>query len=544
MKIPALNRSKATAFKALVLTALFGLSIQPSAVAATIGVNDTANVVGASERETLAQSSFIDADQAIEVDGEIGLTPVEVEQQQRQLEAAKQLEEPNPAINDSMWSDKVALPQGISKQEADAAEVSIATHTSRERAVSASAQGTSSCSTIWPKNIRVCDDILRQYNRLGGVTSWLLYPVEPQYRNPDGKGFRQKFANGWIYWSPETGAHAVARHNASVWATNGWEAGWMGYPTSGEVPVRGNTGLDGELTGWVQNFQGGRIYRSQALNGFHVASINGLILEKWLELGGPDSPLGFPTANEAKTSDGRGRFSVFQAGSIYWHPSHGAHPVEGDILKKWSEAGYETGRFGYPIADAVPREGSTYADQAFQGGTISGELFKATQPITTPYIYFPSEAEANRYFDELEKTFLDGKSIMAEPTVTARAAGKEYGPCTLHPENIHLRSSSGFQTVGFKARTSCTTKVDSIDHQLQLNTHHWFPPPMGWWARRAEVNLGNKSQKSLYTQKLEFECQGNKPNLFGGSARGVISYGGKNYYARVYPPLSRINCGV
>ena len=544
MKIPVRHRSKSAAFKALVLTTLFSLSIQPAAAASTIGVNDTASTVSVSERETLADSHLFQEDQAIEIDGEIGLTPAEVEQQQRQLESAKQLEEPNPAINGDMWSDEIELPQGISKQEADAAEVSIAASEFQEGPRTTTAQSTSTCSTIWPKNIKVCDDILRQYNRLGGVTSWLLYPVEPQHRNPDGKGFRQKFANGWIYWSPETGAHAVARHTASVWATNGWEAGWMGYPTSGEVPVQGHTGIDGELTGWVQKFQGGRIYRSQALNGFHVASINGLILEKWLELGGPDSPLGFPTANEAKTSDGKGRFSIFQAGSIYWHPSHGAHPVEGEILNKWSDAGYESGRFGYPIADAVPRERSTYADQAFQGGTINGELFKASQPIVTPYIYFPTEAEANRYFDELEDQILNGNAIASEPAVSALTAGKEYGPCTLYPENIHLRSSSGLQTVGFKARTSCTTKVDSIEHQLQLRTHHWFPPPLGRWVHRTEFSTNNNGQKSLYTQKLEFKCQGNRPNLFGGSARGVIAVGGKNYYARVYPPAARIDCGV
>src|SRR5699024_11285249 len=97
-------------------------------------------------------------------------------------------------------------------------------------------------------------------------------------------------------------------------------------------------------------------------------------------------------------------------------------------------------------------------------------------------------------------------------------------------ENIHQRSSSGLQTVGFKARTSCTTKVDSIEHQLQLRTHHWFPPPLGRWVHRTEFSTNNNGQKSLYTQKLEFKCQGNRPNLFGGSARGVIAVGGKNYY--------------
>ena len=78
MKIPVRHRSKSAAFKALVLTTLFSLSIQPAAAASTIGVNDTASTVSVSERETLADSHLFQEDQAIEIDGEIGLTPAEV----------------------------------------------------------------------------------------------------------------------------------------------------------------------------------------------------------------------------------------------------------------------------------------------------------------------------------------------------------------------------------------------------------------------------------------------------------------------------------
>src|SRR5699024_185694 len=146
-----------------------------------------ASTVSVSERETLADSHLSQEDQATEIAGATGLTPAEVQQQPRHLDAAKQLEEPNPPIHGDRWSDEIELPQRISKQEADAAEVSIAASEFQEGPRTTTAQSTSTCSTIWPNNIKVCDDILRQYNRLGGVTSWLLYPVEPQHRNPDGK---------------------------------------------------------------------------------------------------------------------------------------------------------------------------------------------------------------------------------------------------------------------------------------------------------------------------------------------------------------------
>lgn len=105
------------------------------------------------------------------------------------------------------------------------------------------------------------------------------------------------------------------------------------------------------------------------MEGFRVASINGLILEKWLETGGPDGVLGFPIADEAGTPDGVGRFSTFEWGSLYWSPSTGAHPVYGPTLAKWAASGYEAGQYGYPIADTVGDEdGGEYQD--FQYGRI------------------------------------------------------------------------------------------------------------------------------------------------------------------------------
>src|SRR5699024_8259645 len=111
MKIPVRHRSKSAAFKALVLTTLFSLSIQPAAAASPIGVTETSSTVVVADRESLADSRLLHEDQAIEIDAEIGLPPAEVEQHQRQLESAKQLEEPSPAINGDMWSDEIELAQ-------------------------------------------------------------------------------------------------------------------------------------------------------------------------------------------------------------------------------------------------------------------------------------------------------------------------------------------------------------------------------------------------------------------------------------------------
>jgi uncharacterized protein with LGFP repeats len=46
-----------------------------------------------------------------------------------------------------------------------------------------------------------------------------------------------------------------------------------------------------------------------------------------------------------------GRFNHFQAGSIYWTPDTGAHPVRGSILSLWASMGWEGSCLGYPISD-------------------------------------------------------------------------------------------------------------------------------------------------------------------------------------------------
>lgn len=45
----------------------------------------------------------------------------------------------------------------------------------------------------------------------------------------------REFLNGPIYWSAATGAHPVVNSFLNRWGLNGYEAGWMHYPTTGEI---------------------------------------------------------------------------------------------------------------------------------------------------------------------------------------------------------------------------------------------------------------------------------------------------------------------
>ncbi len=82
--------------------------------------------------------------------------------------------------------------------------------------------------------------------------------------------------------------------------------------------------------------------------------VHGAILGKYEELGAEASFLGYPTTDESGTPDGVGRFNHFQAGSIYWTPSTGAHEVHGLIREFWAAHGWERNvALGYPISDEL-----------------------------------------------------------------------------------------------------------------------------------------------------------------------------------------------
>lgn len=88
------------------------------------------------------------------------------------------------------------------------------------------------------------------------------YPITDETTTPDQRGrfnhFRAVHQPGKpessIYWTPETGAHAVYGLIRDAWARGGWERGDLGYPTSDEFQ-------DGKFR--RSNFEHGYILWSQ-----------------------------------------------------------------------------------------------------------------------------------------------------------------------------------------------------------------------------------------------------------------------------------------
>lgn len=126
-------------------------------------------------------------------------------------------------------------------------------------------------------------------------------------------------------------------------------------------------------SGFFQEFDSGTIYVERAST--TAWAINGAIHARYLALGGPKSPLGFPTSDWTGCPDGRGWFNTFGGGggAIYWTPQTGANEVYGNPMAQWTALGRERGWLGYPLT-GVQRgaEGSEMeAVVAFEGGVVT-----------------------------------------------------------------------------------------------------------------------------------------------------------------------------
>jgi lysozyme len=161
-----------------------------------------------------------------------------------------------------------------------------------------------------------------QLNTLLGVTpppnaidayaasnAWLGVRVQTgEGQCPDGVGRYAEFANGYVYWTPNTGAHGVPTAIFNKWASLGWEAGILGYPVLDAATLVG--GID-------QAFQNGMIYQQTGQDAFYV---HGAIGNRWTNDGFEKSPEGWPMSDEYAYDGARAQ--DFQNGTLYWNPNN------------------------------------------------------------------------------------------------------------------------------------------------------------------------------------------------------------------------------
>lgn len=146
------------------------------------------------------------------------------------------------------------------------------------------------------------------------------YPVEEE--TPFAYGMRQVFEgpNGptRIYWSPNTGAHAMKGNGAifQKWVNMG-HANTLGFPVTDEIAT-GN--------GVVQYFRtrSGKEYGIywSAATGTHVVVSNGALYAYWRDHGYVNT-MGFPVTDEALQADGRVHLRFSSGVELTWSAYEG-----------------------------------------------------------------------------------------------------------------------------------------------------------------------------------------------------------------------------
>lgn len=130
------------------------------------------------------------------------------------------------------------------------------------------------------------------------VADWLgARAHDGERESSDGRGRYALFEHGAVYWSPDVNggreAFAVPTRILETWRQHGGETGFLGYP------VRRHTVIDG--VGDIQAFEGGVLYRRYGRPGYPV---RGVIGRRWASEGYETGPLGWPTSDEYDNGTG------------------------------------------------------------------------------------------------------------------------------------------------------------------------------------------------------------------------------------------------
>ncbi|GAB3510309.1 AbfB domain-containing protein [Amycolatopsis cihanbeyliensis] len=138
--------------------------------------------------------------------------------------------------------------------------------------------------------------IRKKWAELGWEKGLFGYPITDELVASDGVGRYNDFDypdGGSIYWSPDSGAHEIHGAIRSIWKRLGAEQE-LGYPTTDETKTPDGVGRYNHLT----HPDGASIYWSPN-SGAHA--VRGKIRDKWSALGWERSRLGYPVAGQTES---------------------------------------------------------------------------------------------------------------------------------------------------------------------------------------------------------------------------------------------------
>ena len=198
--------------------------------------------------------------------------------------------------------------------------------------------------------------IKKRYEEIGGHNS--VIGKENSITFHSNNSIFQRFENGFIIGSEQTGYWENYGKIRNRFAQLGYEQGKMGLPMSGYFNTIDN--------GTGQKYQNGFILGNEK-NGYWEST--GLIRKKFAQLGYEQGKMGLPTTQEFTTIRG-GWFQKYQNGFIIGNPTAGYHESSGKIRERWDKIGNEHGTLGFPTTDIFKY--FNYEKQDFEKGTIIG----------------------------------------------------------------------------------------------------------------------------------------------------------------------------
>ena len=182
-----------------------------------------------------------------------------------------------------------------------------------------------------------------RYLAMGEIGSVLRASVGGEVATAGGTA--QRYQGGRISWSRATGARETVGGVAQRYVAVGAEAGPLGFPTTGPIPLAGG--------GTASRFQRGRISARPQLGAFDV---QGPLATHYELLGAEGGALGHPTSGQQAVAGGFA--NSFERGRLSWSAATGAHATRGPIAERYVQLGAEAGQLGFPVGEEqVQRDG-------------------------------------------------------------------------------------------------------------------------------------------------------------------------------------------
>ncbi|MDI2131753.1 arylsulfotransferase family protein [Yinghuangia seranimata] len=216
-----------------------------------------------------------------------------------------------------------------------------------------------------------------QWQQQGGPTGFLGLPTTDELPVGDGVGRVSQFEHGSVYWSPNSGVGEVHGELRDRWLQLGGPTSFLGYPVGTQRVMGGSA-----AGGLIASFQRGSLVWNQA-TGIH--EVHGGIFSRWGGTTDLGFWVGFPLTDEMAAGDGRGRYQVFQNASIFWTPENGAYIIHGGINDKWASQNWNSGPLGYPISDE--ERAGTGRLQRFEHGVIVWGPYTGTHILPPGFDY-------------------------------------------------------------------------------------------------------------------------------------------------------------